>query len=107
ACWQQSFQRAKDPMRPVMWAPLIIPALLLGAGFWSVMLLVLAAVDLPVPIVTSGATLLRVLAVVTVLHLVVMVAASYMPRDAGRRRQAATVLSMLFSAGCAAAMFDL
>lgn len=107
ACWQQVYHQAKDPLAPVAWTPVLLPALLLSAGLGSAMLLVLGSIDLAVPVTTHPWTLARAMFCVLVLHLAVMLAASHMPRDAGWRRKAATGLAMVFSAGSAATMLYL
>ncbi len=107
ACWQQVYHQAKDPLAPVAWGVVLLPALLLSAGLGSVMLLVLGSIDLDVPVVTNPWTLARAMFCVLLLHLAVMLAAAHMPRDAGWRRKTATGLAMVFSAGSAATMLYL
>lgn len=104
ACWQQLYHLAKDPQRPVSWGSVLLNALVLGFGLWSVMVLVLGAIDLPVAVVTSMGVLGQSLLYVLALHLIVMAAAPKMPRMPAPRRRAATALAMLFSAGCAMTM---
>lgn len=107
ACWQQVYHFARQHERPAPWAYAVLCALVLSGGLWAGMVLVIGALDLGVPVVTSGAVLLRSLACVTALHLAAVLMAVRMPQQPVRQRQLATVLAMAFSGGIAMTMLHL